>query len=198
MPNCAPAYGAFGFTLLSLDRLGIDFDFDLVAHHRGPRFGTRVIADPKLLAAQLRFSIKANPRSAPGISNWAAEFNRKCYFLGDSVHGEVSRHDIFITLFLNLFAGERNRRIFLSIKEIGGLQMSIPFGYAGVDAFDLNRALGFLNGITVHNDRRAKLIELPMNFVDYEMADGKCHGGMVRIDVERVGRERSTGEYRSK
>ncbi len=174
---------------LRFNGFGADFDFDFVPDNRRTRLGSSIVTDAKFFAADFRFGVETDASATPGIGDWAAELNRERDFFGDTVHAEVADQNIFVPLFLSTFADESNRRVFFSVKEVGSPKMGIPLGNAGIDACDLDCALGFFYGVVVHNHGTAEFVEFAVHIVDHQMAYRKAYGRMVGINIVTVSRK---------
>jgi hypothetical protein len=179
---------------LRFNSFGIDLDFYFVPDNRRARLGSRIVADPKSFAAQFCFRVETDASATPGISNWAAELNRERDFFGHSVHREVANQNGFVALLFRLFADKSDCRIFLRIKEIRRAKMVITLGDARIDAFNLDRALGFLDRVVVHHHGTFEFVEFTMDVVNDEMADRKAYPGMVGIKIVSVSRESANRE----
>lgn len=159
--------------LFPFNRFRVDFDFDLVANHHAARFRGLVVADAVIFAIHFGFGMQADTRAAPGIGDGAAQLDWQRNFFGHAAHREIADDHRFVALLFNTFADEGYRRIFLGIEEIRSAKMGVALGNAGIDAFDLDGALRFLDGIVVHDHRAGELIEFAMHVVNHEVADGE-------------------------
>ena len=91
-------------------------------------------------------------------------------------------------LTVDLCALEGHRRELIGVEEIGPAQVLVAHRVCGIDALDADRGIdaGVLGVIGIDVDGAGDFGEAPGDVAE-EVADLEAHGGVDRVDLERIG-----------
>src|SRR3954451_5019639 len=127
----------------ALDSGNVELELDLLADEDAALVEREVPGQVPVATVDRRFALEADAEAAPRVHRGASELPVDGDRVGLAVDGEVADQgeDVVVDL-LDLGADEGDLRVVLEVEEVGGLQVGVAVGVAGVHARGVDLDLG--------------------------------------------------------
>src|SRR4051812_34894759 len=174
----------------ALDSGNVELELDLLADEDAALVERDLEGKAPVATVDGRLALEPDAEAAPRVDRGAVELPVDGDRVGLAVDGEITDQRVDVVLhLLDLRTDEGDLRVVGDVEEVGGAQVRIAVGVAGVDAVDVDLDLGpaVLGVLLVEEDLAAVDLERAADGGDHGVLGGKPHAAVRGVDVIGAG-----------